>query len=118
MSNLTINGQITVTIGRNIGDKPMPQDDWDWFQRQTHAALKSAVPSILFIDRHEGVGEWEGVKEESVKFTAIYDRDSDSLPKVSILAKRLARLAHTFGQDGIALSEGTSYVVPAADNAD
>lgn len=102
--------QVTVTIGRNVG--PLPLDDAEWlgFQEDVRDALHVwlNVP-YRDIETHAGRGEWDGVAEESMKFSALVpDYDGTGYPQ---LRAQLAIIRDAFRQDAIALNVGVSELV-------
>lgn len=82
--------KVSVTIGRNIGTKPMSTGRWTNFQW--------CVVDQLWLQPHPTytyhTGEWEGVAEESVTITG--ETGARNLC-------RWARLARAFSQDAIAV---------------
>jgi predicted ATP-grasp superfamily ATP-dependent carboligase len=91
----------TITIGRNVGNKPLPNHKWQGFQ--------SAI--ISFIERHNsiiyvhslGVGIWEGIEEQNCTFVFS--------SKEFLNLKDLKRLAKLFRQDAIALTSGSTQFI-------
>lgn len=105
---------VTVSIGRNVGDVPMPIHRWRQFQMDTHGVIADSVfeKQIEFIERHVGEGSWDGVTEDSVKITfglksALTEEALDSLRHT------LTGLARFYDQDAIALTIGQSELIYA-----
>jgi hypothetical protein len=99
--------QLTITIGRNVGATPMSDDDW--------SNLKSAIDGIVSrIVRPEsdfgwftGVGEWEGVSEESAIRVVLLPY---GFPRATDLDSALRIAAGVWSQDAIAWSLGDSFL--------
>lgn len=102
--------QVTVTIGRNVGNAPMSPNDWARFGARVEGVLIGALGVELGdIERHDGRGVWDGVEEDSAKFSVLVpDFDAD---KYAALKYRLRIIADDFEQDAIALSVGVSELV-------
>jgi len=99
---------VYVAIGRNVGDQPMIDLAWQYFQDTTRRALVEVLgvePLVYF-----GEGEWEGVKEESAVF-AVFTARGISLNARTLIRRRMERLADLYRQDAIAVTYGTSTLV-------
>jgi len=95
---------VTVTIGRNVGEKPLPPADWTSFR----AAVRQAVETVgaeIYVDS-TGRGRWGEVWEDNA---IIHAGDVDSA-LVPALRRTLASLAAIYGQDAIGLAVGTGEV--------
>lgn len=90
---------VMVSIGRNIGWQAMSTKDWTRFLNDTLNVIRHQGESP---EIHYGVGMWEGVVEESAHLT-VY-RDEVTADMTYAYRQGLARLAHIYGQDAIALS--------------
>ena len=103
--------QVTVTIGRNVGDSPMAEDRWCDFRASIDDALMDSfkIDSLESIESHNGTGEWQGVREDSLKASVLFD-SLDALG-VQQLRERLAIIRDEFEQDAIALCIGDSELV-------
>lgn len=98
---------VTVTIGRNIGDEPMSRDSWAQFRADVIDHLGALLkPAESFV--YHGQGEWEGVTEDSTAIllvaTGYTARDTD-------VERILSVLADTYSQDAIAWSYGPGALV-------
>lgn len=112
---------IQASIGRNVGTAPMSDTAWSNFQNDVRDEILTAVWEWLGVDIkpgdfqvHTGMGEWDGVPEESAHVSVYFDHDGhrydDSLgtwhdrrPQVrKELDQRLSYLAFQYGQDAIA----------------
>jgi len=98
---------ISITIGRNIGNKPMDKDLWIEF--------KDAVnEQLLYLKLHitvtnQGTGVWEGITEENFIVKGIREKPfADN--EIDRLAKNLSVLSAKFKQDAIAYSVGKSIL--------
>jgi hypothetical protein len=95
---------VTVAIGRNIDNEPMSARSWRAFQNDVQAALHSAAePGPTFSAKYRGEGQWQGVREQSVVFSASFegvtiDREA--------LSGALASIARAYQQDAVALTVG------------
>lgn len=95
---------LTVTIGRNVGNRPLWSHEWREFQSAVSDAVTDLLhPSASFGPFH-GTGEWEGVSEDSAVFTFLTAYPAG----VKAVDERLAQLADMYGQDAIAWSFGTA----------
>ena len=102
---------ITLTLGRNRQTTPMSGPEWLTFQRQATALLTElAGTEPSWIETHYGVGEWDGVREESVRITLL---DALEVPALGFL-DAVSALAATYGQDAIAFATGTSVLLTAS----
>lgn len=87
---------VYVSIGRNIGASPMPQERWTAFQDDVWDTL-IGLGTVFTVA--EGDGVYEGQVERSA--VAVAEIDKADLP---ILRDRLAHLAARYGQECIALA--------------
>lgn len=102
--------QITVTIGRNVGPLPLARDEWNGFQQDVRDALHVSL-NVPYrdIEAHAGRGEWDGVAEDSIKFSVLvpgYDGTG-----YAPLRAQLAIIRDNYRQDAIALSVAESELV-------
>lgn len=113
---------VTVSIGRNVTtvrhnldgteineQYPMTQARWDDFRRETMARLIDVigVAYVVATERHEGVGSWGGVIEESCKLTVL----TEETPNAESIAWWLRMLASDFQQEAVALTVAESVLV-------
>lgn len=105
--------EYSVTIGRNVSDAPMHESIWVQFQDSTEYTLTRDLPlSGTTVERAYGAGEWEGITEDNARIVA--RTDSPLTPsQLDALRNGLALTAALFGQDALALTIGTSELVPA-----
>lgn len=100
----------TATIGRNVGETPMSDSDWEAFISDVTKALAyHMVEGYDILEIHRGRGSWGGVVEDSAKVTLI----SEESINVDRLKNTLHRLAVANGQDAIALTIGVSELIGA-----
>jgi hypothetical protein len=97
-------GTITVSIGRNMGERAMSADLWRRFQRLTVIAVQAFMSELYFAGEGEGIHE--GRPEQS--FTIVAGGDLFMLPNLRL---RLADLARAYRQQSIALTVGTTQFV-------
>lgn len=103
---------VHVTIGRNIGRVPMALPDWATFSTAVRDRLAWHLEGAT-VTEHDGTGDWEGVREESVVITA-YGAPV-TLNAQILLTRDLATLARNFEQDAIAVTFGRSVLVKPTD---
>ncbi len=97
--------QITITIGRNVGSRPMTPNQWNTFKSEVEGMFTQLYVNV------SSIGEWGGVKEES----QVYVGECEC--GVEYLELKLAMLASMYEQDAIGLlvnSRRTSLVSRAA----
>ena len=100
-SHVPVGSLVTVTIGRNVGDRPMTNLAWSTFRANVRANLDRELGGTTF-GPFDGLGQWDGLEEESTAFTHL-----SALPvSVKRLDNVLASLARLFEQDAIAWSYG------------
>lgn len=95
---------VTVTIGRNIGDEPMPQSRWNAYGDAVRDLLK--LDGEIFADATYN-GWWDYVSEDARVFVAT-TRSPDRL------RLGLAQLAEVYRQDAVGLQVGTTELVHPA----
>lgn len=129
---------ITVTIGRNVpfdsslrlhsmtadtGEQvPMRRNLWADFQLEVKNLLR-VLPGddtdgmATVFGPFGGTGEWEGVPEESVTFTALTTHpdfrpagNGELTGPVEAFGDILSSIAHHYGQDAIAWSHGPALL--------
>lgn len=90
-----------ITIGRNIGDTPMPLHDWRRFKLAVLSALLASNANVIqrpFIEREGGqTGSWEGrATEDAATYVAL-------TPEAYAFAVRgkLTTIASRFRQEAI-----------------
>ncbi|WP_263729975.1 hypothetical protein [Cellulomonas sp. SG140] len=106
---------VTVTLGRNVGTVPMAAEEWDDFQTDAEAILEGCTvrEDVWWCERHYGAGEWDGIREESVRVTLLGVVEV----REAQLRLELAELADQYRQDAVALSWGESVLVARASGA-
>lgn len=101
----------TVTIGRNVGDKPMSDEMWTMFQDHAFSLLASYVThNGDVVESHKGVGVWHGEVEESCKVTLLAIH-SLADAQLADLKRGLSYYAAGYHQDAIALTIGQSELI-------
>ena len=118
---------IQANIGRNIttnlGVRPMGDIAWETFQKDVKDEIFLAVhdvdiPTAIEIEFedfqvHTGMGEWQGVKEESAHVSVYFDTKPMQIFAARVhehLSDRLAALAREYGQDAIAFVVTDSHL--------
>lgn len=102
----------TITIGRNVGDEPMSDDDWTIYRQEMRYLVVDAFGYKIAAEWHDGVGEWYGIQEDSYKVTALTEQ-APTAEQLNYLRGRLSRYAGQFHQDAIALTLGHSELISA-----
>ena len=98
---------LTVSIGRNVGNAPLSDDDWRAFKADVLNALSATVGKSDA--EFTGHGSWEGVSEESELFLTY----EPNLNNKEYLERWLSDIAKDFGQDAIAVTVGSvDFVAP------
>lgn len=90
---------VMVSIGRNIGNEPMSDRDWIFFQNDVADVIRreGEMPEV-----HSGTGMWDGIRETSVHLTVYREFVTEGMRYA--YRQGLARLASHYGQDAIALT--------------
>jgi len=100
-----------ISIGRNVGDKPMDSFDWSLFRNSVRGIAELFKGSRTMIIEVDGQGgEWLGVPEETRVFM-IVNPLVRSQELVDHVKECLRSVADEFQQDAIALVFGTSTLV-------
>lgn len=106
---------IVVTIGRNIGDKPMLPAMWRQFKEDVVYVLETFGANIIQAPRidsdADAVGSWEGAPcEEAAAFVAFIDT-----ARVHCPVPHLRNLANKYTQDAIGwiVADGTNNLIHA-----
>lgn len=106
---------IVVTIGRNIGDKPMLPAMWRQFKADVVYVLETFGANIIQAPRidseADAVGSWEGAPcEEAAAFVAFIDAKRVNCP-----IPHLRNLAVKYSQDAVGwiVADGTDNLVRA-----
>ena len=120
---------VSLTIGRNHrpshpthANKPLSNEQWALFIVDTKKVLVNFFSTTTgWFEVKYGAGEWEGVTEESATIT-FTDTASNvghrlgSRKEHLAFQNRLARLAHTYHQDAIAVSISHVILINAEEN--
>lgn len=114
---------LQASIGRNVGTKPVEADVWHAFQQDTREALFLSVHDVDIevavgikwedLQVHTGMGEWDGVKEESAHISVYFDTKPGQINAARLhehLADRLVALARYYDQDAIAFIVTDSHL--------
>ena len=103
---------VTVSIGRNIGAVPMPEQSWADFTSDVESVLRLYC-STFFVSAAWSMGSWEGVEEESRTWVAELNSEGDEPDPADRLEKSLSFLATVYLQDAIALTVGSTVLAGA-----
>lgn len=114
---------IQASIGRNVGTEPMADAVWHVFKQDTREALFLSVHDVDIavavgiewedLQVHTGIGEWDGVKEESAHVSVYFDTKPGQVNAARLhehLSDRLVALAREYGQDAIAFIVTDSHL--------
>ena len=94
---------VSVTIGRNMGDRPMSEKRWDQFRFEAARIVSQSGKLQGQIFSGDGAGLWEDQPEQSYSYAAIVSFDPENVQgDIDTLNARLAYLATLFNQDAIA----------------
>jgi len=90
---------VMVSIGRNVGNTPLSDRDWTFFQNDVADVIRreGEMPEI-----HTGRGLWAMVWEDSVHLTVYREFVTEGMRYA--YREGLSRLASHYGQDAIALT--------------
>lgn len=108
MSKVTV----TISIGRNVGSKPMAAPKWGDFRHAVARDLRGASADVHVADAKSS-GEWNGIAEESRTWVAVVDSSA-----LKAVRSNLADAARRFDQDAIALTTGQTELVTRTSNVD
>jgi hypothetical protein len=120
---------IQANIGRNSKNVPMSDSAWQKFQTDTRRAIMAAIygpnPALPILHLqsqfqfHTGIGEWDGVTEESAHISVYFDTKPGQVNAAKVtehMRDRLADLARAYGQDAIAFMVTDSTLALATDD--
>jgi hypothetical protein len=99
--------QITVTIGRGVGDDQLTATQWAEFRAEVRLCLTHYGDVVV---SSNGRGEWEGTAEDNYHAVVILHRDLDDL-RWSGLLLWAEDWARRYRQNAIAVSRGESVLV-------
>lgn len=105
---------VAITIGRNIGSKPMSVKHWEAFQRRVLGALSTATRGGPEPTRFQGWGDWEDTSEDS---TIVQRYGTSWLPDYGTgdgsewLRAELGEIARVYRQEAIALVIGEGELI-------
>jgi hypothetical protein len=124
--------QIVLTIGRNVGDTPLPHADWVAYRDGIARILGEFVEAAPYggfvtVNGNIGQGAYEGVPEDNCVFVALLNNPSvdeiaeDDIPglvqrqafRSYIFEHDLAHFAHGFGQETVAFTYGPNVLLLA-----
>jgi len=124
---------VTVTIGRNVplthnaearrdghadtinGQAVLNTEAWQDFTSLVKDSLVNFAEDVnsteYWVETHDGLGEWEGVTEESRKVTLLYQASPFAFQHRPALIQDLLSARTGFYQDAVAVSFGDSTLV-------
>lgn len=108
--------EYSVTIGRNVGNEPMSELEWQAYQDDIRVLFRQTVwMAVCHCESEEsftGRGQWDGIWEDNARIVVRTTAPIDS-GALSYLRTSLADTASYYGQDAIALAIGTSELIDA-----
>jgi len=93
-----------ITLGRNIGDKPMSRKDWHSYRARVWSLIEAQGGNVIQRPQmradvsHEQVGVWDGHVEYACTFVALFAKN-----RRAYVAEELTRLCQDYRQDCIGL---------------
>lgn len=110
-THVPVGSQLTVTIGRNIGTRPMYRRTWEDFQDTVVGAIVDLTHPAHSFGPFTGDSTWTDddgftVREESAVFTAVTGYPG----AVDAIELQLSRIADAYGQDAIAWTYGPNLL--------
>src|SRR5687767_11374488 len=104
---------VVVTIGRNVGDKPMTTTMWSLFKTSVWLAInvRGVVVQSPFVNGDScQLGTWEGTCEDAAAYVAFVHKD-----QLARLASDLASVAREHNQQciGFIAVPGTEHLLHA-----
>ena len=97
-----------LNIGRNVGNVPMDDKQWEWFISTAQSVLMGAQHLIPCghgdaqrndVQVHRGAGVWGGVAEESAHVSLYWETGMDA----DYIAEQAGVMARMFEQEAIAV---------------
>lgn len=108
---------VNVSIGRNVGDAPMMEGEWQAFRASVSNALAVAGnatdPTDYALDEWQGTSVWQGIAEDNAHYQLRTARPLSGDAR-DALAKALTRYAAMHQQDAIAIAYGYSRLITPA----
>jgi hypothetical protein len=98
---------LTVTIGRNVKEKPMHVVEWLHFQEEVQVVVEKYVGKCFF--RGEGIGHSEEWGTEEA-FTVVAAEPFYGDIREALLGE-LAKVGRYYGQEAVAVTEGRTQFV-------
>lgn len=95
---------VAVSIGRNLGKRPMSSTSWDHFKADIMNQIDTDEADIHFTGT--GLGIYKGKTEES--FTITFTTSQEHLERIK---KALPGIAKDYMQDSIALTTGRTELI-------
>ena len=104
---------VYVTIGRNVGDEPMSDDQWEAFRLSTYQVVENLAGDV--VTSAEGIGRYEGQTEATYVVVADGSRIADTADlgrvgdgwweaRTRDLYAALGALGAQYGQESIAVT--------------
>ena len=99
----------TATIGRGAGDRCLSEEKWATFEDHVNQVFTDIAlgHDDDFVEVHSGMGNWQGIEEESTKITLLTNIELDRT-MIGVIRRNLEALAEAYDQDAIAFTIGQS----------
>lgn len=101
---------VTISIGRGGGERELPMGHWIAFSNKVREFLLG-TGSEIYVDAAQSIGEWEGVKEDSLTWVADFDGEL-----LDWARGYFSELASLFEQDAIAFTIGETELIGPREN--
>ena len=88
---------IVISAGRNVLTEPMGEESWEYLKLTIETMLANQH-AIIVTNRALGVGQYQGMSEESVTYVALVPNSS-----LDAIEQALAAIARLYKQESIAL---------------
>jgi hypothetical protein len=88
---------IVISAGRNVLTEPMGEESWEYLKLTIETMLANQH-AIIVTNRALGVGQYQGMSEESVTYVALVHNSS-----LGAIEEALAAIARLYKQESIAL---------------
>lgn len=98
---------IDITIGRNVGARPMNDNAWNAFIERIQSTL---AEHSFTVDTFHGVGEWDGVTESNARIAGRIDA-APPRDVINGIMERVERIGAIHAQDAVAVTIGESTLI-------
>jgi hypothetical protein len=110
-THVPVGSQVTITIGRNVGDVPMDDAEWSHFKALVDLAVPGNLAPSLDLGWFTGHGEWtDSDGHRVVEESAVRILISGKAVSPTHWTACLSIIADVYGQDAIAWSYGPNLL--------